>query len=343
MAVKFVDMSVIPQGLAPSEQRNALKLIEICGRTAYKSEDKITEDSAKSFVLMLKRHGHLSVLEHSNAVLKIEPGTGGSTQLEKSSARELAQRLTILLAERNGYHRIRLLSGAEPQGVAVSGNFRSWIETIRFLQEQDKEWAAFLNQSLSRFFPGLFTDEDSSIPFPSIRVSLMSEDEQMEALQGDPGSDLPVFVFKVVCDRGITHELVRHRVFSFTQESTRYVNYGNKGMVLIIPEELQAFASEDGTLTGNSQETRLWLQRAETLFKWYQEDLGRGLRPEIARDILPNLLKSEIFISGRWSGWKHFIHLRASKQAHPRIRSIAKQVESYFRTMGLSAVQDGES
>jgi flavin-dependent thymidylate synthase len=289
---------------------------------------------------MLKRHGHLSVLEHSNAVLKIEPDSGGSTQMEKTSAGELAQRLTTLFAERNGYHRIRLLSGTE-QGVAVSGNFRSWIETIRFLQGRDKEWASFLNRSLNRFFPSLFSDEDSSIASPSIRVSLMSEDEQMEILKSDPDSDLPVFAFKMVCDRGITHELVRHRVFSFTQESTRYVNYGNKGMVLIIPEELQAFGSEDGTLTGNSQDTRLWLQRAETLYQWYQEDLARGLRPEIARDILPNLLKGEIFISGRWSGWKHFILLRASKQAHPRIRFIAQQVESYFRTMGLTAVQDG--
>ena len=55
-------------------------------------------------------------------------------------------------------------------------------------------------------------------------------------LKTDPPLDLPVFAFKFVCDRGITHEVVRHRVFSFTQESTRYVNYKNKGMVLIFPK-----------------------------------------------------------------------------------------------------------
>ena len=72
MSVQFVKSSVSAFGLAPSDENRALRLVELCGRTAYKSEDKITEDSAKKFVLMLKSHGHLSVLEHSNIVLKVE-------------------------------------------------------------------------------------------------------------------------------------------------------------------------------------------------------------------------------------------------------------------------------
>jgi thymidylate synthase (FAD) len=125
-------------------------------------------------------------------------------------------------------------------------------------------------------------------------------------------------------------------VFSFTQESTRYVNYGNRGMVLILPEEL--YSSYDAVKCGPSPDDLLgseWLKRAEVLFNWYREDLARGLRPEIARDILPNLLKSELFVSGRWSGWKHFILLRDSSQAHPRIRFLAKEVRKYFAGLGL--------
>jgi len=61
----------------------------------------------------------------------------------------------------------------------------------------------------------------------------------------------------------------------------------------------------------------------------------RGLRPEIARDILPNLLKSEIFVSGRWSGWEHFIRLRESKQAYPRLRVIAQKARKYFESIDL--------
>ncbi len=72
MKIRFQKSEVFPQGVAPSDEKRLLQVIEICGRTAYKSEDKITDDSAKAFVLMLKKHGHLSVLEHSNIVLKIE-------------------------------------------------------------------------------------------------------------------------------------------------------------------------------------------------------------------------------------------------------------------------------
>ena len=159
----------------------------------------------------------------------------------------------------------------------------------------------------------------------------------MEALRRDPWSDLPVFVFKFICDRGITHEVVRHRVFSFTQESTRYVNYQNRGMTLILPEELHPFYDfEKMEFMRGDPLVDAWRSRALTLFQWYQEDLGRGLKPEIARDILPNLLKSEIFVSGRWSGWKHFIELRDSPKAHPRIRYVARETRKYFDSIGMS-------
>lgn len=63
MRVRFQESGVFPQGMAPADEGRLLQLIESCGRTAYKSEDKITADSARTFVLMLKKHGHLSVLD----------------------------------------------------------------------------------------------------------------------------------------------------------------------------------------------------------------------------------------------------------------------------------------
>jgi thymidylate synthase (FAD) len=107
-------------------------------------------------------------------------------------------------------------------------------------------------------------------------------------------------------------------------------------MVLILPEELEPFFdAERGVFDQENPAVTRWHQRAQALFDWYQGDVDRGLRPEIARDILPNLLKSEIFVSGRWSGWEHFIRLRESKQAHPRIRSIAREVRKYFESIDL--------
>lgn len=335
MSVRFVKSSVASFGAAPADESGALRLIELCGRTAYKSEDKITEDSAKKFVLMLKSHGHLSVLEHSNAVLKIEkdPAVPAGAQGAPISF----ERMLEALGQRVSYHRLYRLGSGE--GFLMAGNFRAWLDTLDSLKPHGR-LRDLLLASLGGFFPAIFPVGDGAVreTFRDCRASLVGAEEQLELLKSGLSLDLPVFVFKFVCDRGITHEVVRHRVLSFTQESTRYVNYGNRGMILILPEELYGcFDEQTGELsTGRYPLADAWQKRAETLFDWYGQDLDRGLRPEIARDILPNLLKSELFISGRWSGWKHFITLRDSSQAHPRIRFIAQEVRRYFNGLGLT-------
>lgn len=333
-AIHFVPMEVTPHGAAPCSESDLLRLVELAGRTAYKSEDRITESSARAFVLMLKKHEHLSVLEHSNIVLRV--GRSGPSPAHEFDLEAVGASIVKALGPRNGFHRLFQAPGTTHDGFAMAGNVRSWIETLRYLDHQKVSCRAFLARHLHRFFPALFEDPLVSDEEWPIEVSLMSEAEQLELLRQYPTSDLPLFVFKIVCDRGITHELVRHRVFSFTQESTRYVNYKNRGMILILPEELQPFHdARRETLTGESPTVTEWQRRAEALFEWYRADVERGLKPEIARDILPNLLKSEIFVSGRWSGWEHFVRLRESRHAHPRIRFIAREVRKYFESIDL--------
>jgi thymidylate synthase ThyX len=114
-------------------------------------------------------------------------------------------------------------------------------------------------------------------------------------------------------------------------------------MTLILPEELHDFFDAGkGEFFERNPLVDVWLKRAGTIFEWYLEDLQRGLKPQIARDILPNLLKSEILVSGRWSGWKHFIALRDTPQAHPRIRELAKEVRRYFYSIGIG-VNDNDT
>jgi flavin-dependent thymidylate synthase len=310
-------------------------MIELCGRTAYKSEDRITETSARSFVLMLKKHEHLSVLEHSNIVLRVADRPGAT---RPGALADFERSLMLALGSRNAYHRFASLDIPEGNAFAVAGNVRSWLETVQSLTTRDPATHRFLARALRRFFPILF---ETSIPEEEhalFDIRIMDEAEQVRALKSDLECDLPVFVFRFTCDRGITHEVVRHRVLSFTQESTRYVNYGNKGMVLILPEELEPyFDAASGELRpADAPLVREWTERAGAIFAWYRGDLERGLRPEIARDILPNLLKSEILVSGRFSGWKHFVGLRDAKQAHPRIRTVARKVRQYFETQGFS-------
>jgi flavin-dependent thymidylate synthase len=261
-----------------------------------------------------------------------QPPTGPFPALDA-----LLRDLITALRDRNAYHRLFHWPGEAAGGFTIAANFRGWLETLAALREAHPLHWRLLGQALHQSHPNLFDMPSAPGEPPPYRVVTLGEEDQLQLLKSQPLSDLPVFVFKLICDRGITHEVVRHRVFSFTQESTRYVNYQDRGMTLMVPEELEPFFDpQRGAFTERNPLVEEWLTRGESIFRWYQEDLARGLKAEIARDILPNLLKSEIFVSGRWSGWSHFIALRDSPKAHPRIRALAREVRRYFSGIGLN-------
>jgi len=184
----FCRMEIIQQShqiLDELNQDQILKKIELCGRTAYKSEEKITPSSAEKFVKSIISRGHESVIEHVNI-------------------------------------------------------------TVKF-----------------------------------------------------------------ITDRGVSHELVRHRLVSYTQESTRYVNYSKHGMTVIEP-----------LIAEGSFEYILWLNRMRQVEQDYNELIKSGAKPEEARCILPNCLKTEIVTTANLREWRHILKLRTSKEAHPQIREL---------------------
>ncbi|MDR3121719.1 MAG: FAD-dependent thymidylate synthase [Clostridiales bacterium] len=131
--------------------------------------------------------------------------------------------------------------------------------------------------------------------------------------------------FRIVCDRGVTHEIVRHRIASYSQESTRYCNYaGDKfgGELTFIKP---CFFDEGGAAY------RLWhesMSRAETA---YLALIGGGASPQEARSVLPNSLKTEIVVTMNLREWRHFIRLRTAADAHPQVREVAFQILKELR------------
>lgn len=121
---------------------------------------------------------------------------------------------------------------------------------------------------------------------------------------------------RFICDRGITHEIVRHRLASYSQESTRYCNYsGNKfgnQITFIKPCFL-----EEGT--GGY---KLWKQAMFVAEKEYFELLNWGCTPQEARSVLPNSTKTEILMTANLREWRHFLKLRTSTAAHPQMREL---------------------
>lgn len=119
--------------------------------------------------------------------------------------------------------------------------------------------------------------------------------------------------FRIVTDRGITHELVRHRIASFAQESTRYCNYGGKDMAFIKPCDLEI----------NTAEGRLWVNAMAAAELTYNRMLDLNCPPQLARSVLTNSLKTEIVAKFNVRSFRNFLFLRTDVKAHPDMRVIA--------------------
>ena len=134
---------------------------------------------------------------------------------------------------------------------------------------------------------------------------------------------------KFICSRGVSHEIVRHRLFSFAQESTRYCNYskgkfGGECTFIVPPDQDWSVNTEDWRPTTGFQ--TYWYDTMLTSEMDYKYLLELGWKPEQARDVLPNALKTEIVVTGNYREWRHFFKLRTDAAAHPHIRALAKDL-----------------
>lgn len=127
------------------------------------------------------------------------------------------------------------------------------------------------------------------------------------------------FSVKFITDRGVTHELVRHRLSSFGQESTRYVNYKNSNMEFIRPVfDWAKYTSIDDM----SDKMKKWMTSMNYCEGAYKDLTYYGCSPQEARSVLPNSLKTEIVVTANIREWRHIFKLRTAKVAHPQIREL---------------------
>jgi len=144
---------------------------------------------------------------------------------------------------------------------------------------------------------------------------------------------------RVICDRGVTHEIVRHRIASYSQESTRYCNYGHdKEITVILPvwyrsiydvkERKLKYQADSDTLFCRFEAWEASCLRAEAA---YMKLLEYKAAPQEARSVLPNSLKTEIVITYNLREWRHFFKLRTSLKAHPQMREITLPMLQRFK------------
>lgn len=134
--------------------------------------------------------------------------------------------------------------------------------------------------------------------------------------------------YKIICNRGVTHEIVRHRLFSYAQESTRYCNYKG-GVEFIIPywsKNIQKGNFNKNSLHMYEDKEHVWLKHKIMCEETYQDMLILGQTPQDARDNLPIATKTEIVIAGNFREWRHFCSQRLPRAAHPQMREVASMV-----------------
>ena len=149
--------------------------------------------------------------------------------------------------------------------------------------------------------------------------------EKLKSLRHESVFEHGVITVKFLTDRGVTHEMVRHRLAAFSQESTRYCNYG-KGR---FGQEITVV--EPFFFVGNSLQYGIWEDSCANSESTYLRLLKAGASAQEARSVLPNSLKTEIQVTANVREWRHILRLRTSREAHPQIRQIMVPLLDCFR------------
>ena len=303
------------------------QFIERVGRTCYKSEDKITNDSAAKFVTGLIKRGHEAMIEHWSLIFKTdflsyEQIVEDYELLMHNGDLPLAEPLRPFL---------RFTDWTTYDGeirCVISGNMRAW----RDFAEACVTGFGFIPQymyGVIRCYPLFFPDYQDWVPTNIVNDILIpiTVNDLVGKFEHDIHHDVTV---KFICDRGVTHEIVRHRTSSFAQESTRYCNYSKEkygfGITVAEPQFLRNAKAD-----GNQKIEEVCHRIAEQSEQAYLELLDLGCTPQEARWALVTGLKTELIMTSNLQGWDHFFFLRDARDAHPDIQVIAGMTNDMFK------------
>jgi thymidylate synthase (FAD) len=289
------------------------QFIEKVGRTCYKSEDKITEDSAEKFVGNLIKRGHEAMIEHYSLIFRTDMDhyeqivTDWNILMHNQDAM-LTECLRPFLRFTDTF-----LDDGEIRHV-VSGNMRAWRNYVKACIEgygnaPEYLWGLIRNNPLffsefQAYVPAQFID-DIMIPMSVADLTDLERRVHMDV------------TMKFTCDRGVSHEIVRHRVASFAQESTRYCNYGQDKFGNEITVIRPSWCDE------GSVQYHAWRDGCAMAEGAYFTLLSEGATPQEARSVLPNSLKTEVIVTMNLDGWNHFLELRCASTAQPDMREVA--------------------
>lgn len=310
------------------KESNPLKLIELVGRTCYKSEDKITEDSALKFVDSLASRKHYAMLEHANITFEVT----GINIIPPAIINTPYIRYSNKLVDGTIYHYITAsMSHIVKWGTVIgSGAPIDSIELIIINMIVFAAMSKYVNTAtlVEGEVPGECTSnigEDMCIKvklLEDIKSEIKDFTHEDWMLHGS-------YTFKFTCDRGVSHELVRHRSAA-GQESTRYCDYMKDKfgacITFVTPSTFEEWPE------GAEAEYKRCMAVCEDVYLKLRE---LGLTPQQARAVLPNSLKTEVVLTMPVWQWYHFFNLRVlgtTGAPHPDMKEVANIAYQIFKS-----------
>lgn len=326
-------MRIIKPSCDVIQPKSPYEHIEIIGRTCYKSESLITETSAKPFCERMVRGRHHAMIEHFRFIVKVNKEYYDILSKVSELRDNMGNKyITMTKDDVNG----RYIISASARGFndlidkkvrnLSELNVMTCIEDIVRIIIERYNCGALFNEHLRSVYNIINTNRlPTRLPISIIdNFDMLTDDEyKMHAW----------YSVHFVCDRGVTHEMVRHRDASFAQESTRYCNYskGKFGNEITVIKPM--FWEED------SEEYKLWWMDCKHSEETYNSLIKLGASPQEARSILPNSLKTEIIVTAQVYEWEHIFNLRlfgTTGAPHPQIREVMemalnKMIESGYK------------
>ncbi|CAK8717272.1 Thymidylate synthase ThyX [Candidatus Electronema halotolerans] len=271
--------------------------IEFCGRVCYKSEDRITQESAIPFVEKMAGHGHNSVLEMGVVTLEINC-------TDESAIAE------FFLCQPKYLH-----ISHEGRSLLITGSIRAFREML--LVHPDcaviRAACALLSERHPYFFRDILAEKGlTAVPGITVRKVPLAEIDQFSGQKLAKHRHLAV---KFIVNRAVTHEIVRHRPCGFIQESQRYCRYSEDKFGNEITFIKPLFFAQE------SEEYAVWKQAMLDEEQRYFKLLETST-PQAARTVLPNSCKTEIIVYANLEEWRHIFKLRCSKAAEPSMREV---------------------
>ena len=330
------------------------ELIEKIGRTCYKSENGVKDGSAKLFVSTLVKSKHYAMLEHYWVHFKVPKTTFFKYEVKLLVANYIGEGV---YTDIDKYVQVT----STDRGYFISCPIRVFLELddklyngrAGFSFENPKN--RMLYESIADLW-SLLQFYHTAIPFKCIKggdvqsncrcemynESLFIEHLKQALLEKEYRTEAirhmvlrheimkhKIHTYRIVCDRGVSHELVRHRPCSFAQESTRYCNYtkdkfGNE-ITVIKPYFFNRQPNTDKGVHYDDSNYTDWLRACEMCEKMYFSLIEHGATPQEARTVLPNSLKTELIVTANEAEWQHIVDLRAigyTGNPHPQMREI---------------------